>query len=199
MKEAKDAVEAIAAARHIIAPSGSGCLGVVLFVAAVILVMVANSLAAEDQRPLDYRTIALNGDKGGMVAAVDGGVRLVDSRSVWTEWTLRETDKGWTIQGRLSRDKNEPRYLGVDEEGKVTLVTEGGDGAYWKLTRKGDRMTSFDAKLQASGGKFDGWHLGFSDEMEQIERGKSKYNSYRPKLSEKPGPRTNLHIFIDGP
>ena len=68
-----------------------------------------------------------------------------------------------------------------------------------KLTRKGDRLTSFDATVQASGGKFDGWHLGFADEVEQIEKGKFKYKSYRPQLSEKPGPRTNLHIFIDGP
>jgi hypothetical protein len=150
-------------------------------------------------RPLEFRTISLNGNKGGMLAVVDGQPRLVNSPSALNEWTLRETDKGWTIQSRLSRGENEPRYLGVDKEGKVTLVAEPKDGAYWKLTRKGDRMTSFDATLQALGGKFDGWYLGFSDEVEQIEKGKFKYDAYRVTLSKKPGPRTNLHIFIDGP
>ena len=49
------------------------------------------------------------------------------------------------------------------------MVTEPGDGAYWKLTRKGTGH-SFDATIQASGGKLDGWYLGFSDAQEQIER-----------------------------
>ena len=101
-------------------------------------------------------------------------------------------------RGRLSEEKPEPRFLAVDAKGKVTLVSELGDGAYWKLTRKG-KGHSFDATIQASGGKLDGWYLGFSDEQEQIERGTTKYKSYRPELSEKPGPRTNLYIFIDGP
>ena len=118
--------------------------------------LVVKSPAAEDQRPLDFRTISLNGDKGGMLAVVDGQPRLVNSRSAWTEWTLRETDKGWTIQGRPSKDAPEPRYLGVDAEGKVTLVAKPGDGAHWRLTRKGDRQNSFDATLQVAGGKFDG-------------------------------------------
>ena len=161
--------------------------------------LAVKSLAAQDQRSLDFRTISLNGDKGGMLAVVDGQPRLVNSRSAWTAWTLRETDKGWTIQGHLSKETPEPRYLGVDAEGKVTLVAEPGDGAYWKLTRKGDRMTSFDATLQAAGGKFDGWYLDFSDQPERIERGRFKYNAYRVMLSEKPGPRTNLYMFIDGP
>ena len=154
---------------------------------------------AEPPRPLEFRTISLNGDKGGTLAVVDGQPRLVNSPSAWTEWTLRETDKGWTIQGRLSKEKNEPRYLGVDQEGKITLVTEPDNAAHWKLTRKGDRMTSFDATLQATGGKYDGWYLGFSDQPEQIEKGNFKYKSYRTELSEKSGPRTNLHIFLDGP
>ena len=165
----------------------------------VISAIFATTALAQPPRPLDYRTIAVNGDKGGTLAVVDGQPRLVNSPSAWTEWTLRESDKGWTIRGRLSREKPEPRYLSVDAEGKITLVAEPGDGAYWKLTRKGDRMTSFDATLQASGGKFDGWHLGFSDEVEQIEKGRFKYKSYRPKLSKEPGARTSLHIFIDGP
>jgi hypothetical protein len=198
LKEAKDFIEALAADRRIAVPSRSGCLGIALVVVAVVLMIVARSFAAEDRRPLEYRTIALNGDKGGTLAVVDGQPRLVNSPSAWNEWTLRQTDKGWTIQGRLSKKQNEPRYLSVDGEGKVTLVAELGDGAYWKLTRKGTGH-SFDATLQASGGKCDGWYLGFSDKQEQIEKGKSKYKSYRPQLSEKPGSRTNLHIFIDGP
>jgi len=162
-------------------------------------VFFATTAPAQPPRPLEYRTISLNGEKGGMLAIVDGQPRLVNSPSAWNEWTLREIDKGWPIQGRLSREKPEPRYLSVDAEGKVTLVSELGDGAYWKLTRKGDRMNSFDATLQASGGKFDGWYLDFSDEVEQIEKGRFKYQSYRVILSEKPGARTNLYIFIDGP
>ncbi len=151
---------------------------------------------AQPPRPLDYRTIAFN---GGTLAVVDGQPRSVNSPSAWNEWTLRETDKGWTIQGRLSGEKPEARYLSVDKQGIVTLESELSEGAYWKLTRKGDRMTSFDATLQASGGKFDGWYLEIADKQEQIEKGKFKYESYRVMLSEKPGPRTNLHIFIDGP
>lgn len=37
LKEAKDAVDAIAAERHILAPAGSGCLGIVLLFLMVIL------------------------------------------------------------------------------------------------------------------------------------------------------------------
>ncbi len=173
-------------------------MGVILFVAAVLLMVVVKSFAAEPPRPLDFRTISLNGDKGGMLAVVDGEPRLVNSRTAWTEWTMRETDKGWTIQGRLSEKKPEPRFLSVDKDGKVTLVAEPGERAYWKLTRKGTGH-SFDATLQASGGKFDGWYLGFSDKQERIEKGRFKYEAYRVTLSEKPGPRTNLYIFIDGP
>jgi hypothetical protein len=102
-----------------------------VLVAVIILVSAVNSNAAEDHRPLEYRTIAFNGDKGGMLAVVDGQPRLVNSRSAWTEWTLRETGKGWTIQGRLSEEKPETRFLSVDAEGKITLVAEPGDGAYW--------------------------------------------------------------------
>ncbi len=133
-----------------------------------------------------------------MLAVVDGQPRLVNSRTAWTEWTLRETDKGWTIQGRLSEEKPEPRFLNVDAKGKVTLVSELGDGAYWKLTRIGTGH-SFDATIQASGGKFDGRYLGFSDEQERIVKGRFKHEACRVTLSEKPGPRTNLYIFIDGP
>ena len=156
--------------------------------------------SAQPPRPLEFRTISLKGEKGGMLAAVDGQPRLVNSRTAWTEWTLRETDKGWTIQGGLGLfgKKTDPRFLSVDAKGKVTLVAEPGDGAYWKLTRKGTGH-SFDATIQASGGKFDGWYFGFLDKQEQIERGTTKYKSYRPEMSEKPGPRTNLYIFIDGP
>jgi large subunit ribosomal protein L7/L12 len=200
LKEAKDFIEALAADRRIAAPARSGCLGVLLIVAAIILMIVVKSFAAGDQRPLDFRTIALNGDKGGMLAVVDGQPRLVNSRSAWNEWALRETDKGWTIRGQSSGEKPEAQFLGVDKEGKVILLAELGEGAYWKLTRKGDKTThSFDATLQASGGKFDGWYLGFSDKQERIEKGRFKYEAYRGTLSEKPGPRTHLYIFVDGP
>ena len=200
LKEAKDFIEALVADQGIAATSRSGCLGVVLFVAVILLVIAVNSLFAKDHRSLEFRTISLNGEKGGMLAVVDEQPRLVNSRTAWTEWTLRETDKGWTIQGGLGlfRAKPGPRYLGVDAEGKVTLAAEPGDGAYWKLNRKGNGH-SFDATIQASGGKFDGWYFGFLDKQEQIERGTTKYKSYRPEMSEKPGPRTNLYIFIDGP
>ena len=57
----------------------------------------------------------------------------------------------------------------------------------------------FFAWVQASGGKFDGWYLGFSDKQERIDKGRFKYEAYRVTLSEKPGPRTNLYIFVDGP
>ena len=161
--------------------------------------VMVKSPAAEDRRPLEYRTIAVNGDKGGMLTIVGGDLRLVNSPSAWTEWTLRQTDKGWTIQARLSREEAQPRFLSVDAEGKVSLAAELGDGCYWKLARTGDRISSFDAKIQASGGKYAGWYLGFSDQTEQVEKGTLKCQSYRAILGEKPGPRTNLHIFIDGP
>jgi len=198
LKEAKEFIEGLAANLGIAAPSRSGCLSVILFLAVILTVIAVRSFAAEDRRPLEFRTISLNGEKGGTLAVVDGQPLLVNSTTAWTEWTLLETDKGWMIQGRLSKDTPGPRYLGVDKEGKVTLVAELGDGAYWKLTRKGNGH-SFDATLQASGGKSDDWYLGFSDAQEQIERRNRKYNTYRVTLSEKPGPRTNLYIFIDGP
>ena len=62
-----------------------------------------------------------------------------------------------------------------------------------------ERLTSFDATIQTAGGKFDGWYLSFSEKQEEVEKGKFKYKSYRPQLSENPRPRMNLHIFIDGP
>jgi ribosomal protein L7/L12 len=60
LKEAKDAVEAIAADRHIARPSGSGCLGVVLL-AAGILAGVAGALAAD--KPADglFHNVACEG------------------------------------------------------------------------------------------------------------------------------------------
>ncbi len=173
---------------------------VVLLACACVGLQTSAAEPAKPPRPLEFRTISLKGEKGGMLAVVDGQLLLVNSRTAWTEWTLRETDKGWTIQGGLGLfGKNtDPRFLSVDAKGKVTLVAELGDGAYWKLSRKGTGH-SFDATIQASGGKLDGWYLGFLDKQEQIERGTTKYKSYRPELSEKPNPRTNLYIFIDGP
>ena len=136
---------------------------------------------AQPPRSLEFRTISLNGEKGGMLAVVDGQPRLVNSRTAWTEWTLRETDKGWTIQGGLGLfgERTDPRFLSVDAKGKVTLVAELGDGAYWKLTRKGTGH-SFDATIQASGGKLDGWYLGFLDKQEQIERGNNQVQILPP-------------------
>jgi hypothetical protein len=162
-------------------------------------VFFATTLLAQPPRLLEYRTIALNGDKGGTLAVVDGQPRLVNSPFAWTEWTLRETSKGWSIQGQSSSEKPEAKYLTVDVGGKVTLVAEPGTGAYWKLTRKGERLTSFDGTIQAKVGKFNGWYLGFSDDQEEVKRGTRKYKAYRVTLSETLGPRTNLHIFIDGP
>lgn len=168
------------------------------FQSAFAVVVLVAAAIAEPPRPLDFRTISLNGQKGGMLAVVDGQPRLVNSRSAWNEWTLRETDKGWTIQTQISKEEPKPRFLSVDVERKITLVAEPGDGAYWKLTRKGTGH-SFDATLQTSVGKFDGWYLDFSDKQEQIEKGRLKYDAYRVTLSEKPGLRTNLYIFVDGP
>ena len=164
----------------------------------VISAIFVAAVLAESPTALEFRTISLRGDKGGMLAVVNGQPRLVNSTTAWSEWTLRETAKGWTIQGRLSGEKPEPRFLAIDAKGKVTLVSEPGDGAYWKLARKGAGH-SFDATIQASVGKFDGWYLGFSDVQEKIERNNRKHESYRVELSEKPGPRTKLYIFIDGP
>lgn len=155
--------------------------------------------SAQADRPLEFRTIALNGDNGGMLAVVDGQPRLVNSPSALNEWTLRETDKGWTIQSRPSREQREQLFLAVDNEGKVVLAAELNENAYWKLDRKGDRTTSFDATLRVSGGKFNGRSLGFSDQQEQIAMGRFHYNCYRPVLNERPAARTTLHIFIDGP
>jgi hypothetical protein len=165
------------------------------------LALVA-SAAAQETRPLEFRTISLGGGNGGTLAVVEGTPRLVNSPSAWTEWTLRETAKGWTIRARTSGNgkKNAAAsYLAVDQQGEITLVAEPGEGAYWRLNRKGERLTSFDATLQASGGKQGGWYLGFASESEPIEKGKMSYKSYRPKLSKEPGARTTLHIFIDGP
>ena len=136
--------------------------------------VLAATTLAKPPHPLEFRTISLKGEKGGMLAVVDGQPRLVNSRTAWTEWTLRETSKGWTIQCRLSDEKPEPRFLAVDVKGTVTLVAKLSDGAYWKLTRKGEGH-SFDATIQASGGKFGGWYLGFSDVQEQIEKSNRKY------------------------
>lgn len=159
----------------------------------------AAATAAQAVCPLEFRTVALNGDKGGMLAVVDGRPWLVNSPSALNEWTLQQTEKGWTIQSRPSREQQERRFLAVDNEGKVVLTAEPAEGAYWKLDREGDRTTSFDATLKVAGGKFAGRYLGFSDEQERIAKGRFHYDSYRPVLAERPGPRTTLHIFIDGP
>ena len=101
-------------------------------------------------------------------------------------------------QGQLPREKNETRFLSVDAKGKVTLVAELDNGAYWKLTRKGTGH-SFDATIQASSGKFDGWYLDFSEKQEQIEKGRFRVQCVPGELVGEAGPRTNLYIFIDGP
>jgi len=148
---------------------------VVLLVVCCVGQQTSAAEPAQPPRPLEFRTISLKGEKGGMLTAVDGQPRLVNSRTAWTEWTLRETDKGWTIQSGLGLfgKKTDPRFLSVDAKGKVTLLAELGDEAYWKLNRKGGGH-SFDATIQVSGGKFDGWYFGFLDKQEQIERGNTK-------------------------
>ena len=166
-----------------------GCLG------QHVLATEPEKPAAEEPPVLGCRTIALNGERGGMLANVNGELRWVDSPVAWTEWTLRETDKGWTIQP-LFREESDARYLSCDGKGTVTLVAKPGEGVYWKLARKNERINIFEATIQASGGKFDGWYLGFSDEEEQIEKGNRKYRSYGVKLLEKPGAMTALQIFI---
>jgi hypothetical protein len=164
----------------------------------VVVAVLATAALAQPPRPLDHRTISLGGGNGGTLAVINGQPRLVHSPSAWTEWTLRETDKGWTIQGRLSGEAARASFLSVDTEGKVTLAPKSGAGVCWKINRKGDRLTSFEATIQAVGGKCDGWYLDFSDEQEQVEKGKLQYKSYRPMLSKEAGPRTKLHIFLDG-
>jgi hypothetical protein len=157
----------------------------------------AAAALAQGTRPLDFRTIALHGHAGGTLAVVDGQPRLVSSPSAWNEWTLHETRHGWTIRERQASPQ--PRYLSVDTKGEVTLVAEPDAGAYWRLTPDPKRLFSFDTPIQAAAGKFKDWHLSFLDQQESIERNKHKYAAYRVVLSEKPGPRANLHIFIDGP
>ena len=148
------------------------------------------------KQPLEFRTISLNGDKGGMLAVVDGQPRLVNSRTAWTEWTLRETDKGWTIQGRYpEKNPNLDFWRRCEREGHAGC--EIGRRGLLETDPQGHGH-SFDATIQVSGGKFDGWYLGFSDKQEQIERG-NQVQVLPPVMSEKPGPRTNLYIFIDGP
>ena len=56
-------------------------------------VFVTTALA-EPPRPLEFRTIALNGDKGGTLAIVDGQPRLVNSTSAWNEWTSTGNRQG---------------------------------------------------------------------------------------------------------
>ena len=84
------------------------------------------------------RQVDLARNAGGTLAVVDGQPRLVNSPSAWNEWTLRETSSGWTIRERQSSPQ--PRYLSVDKEGKVMLVSEPGEGAYWKLTPNVKRL-----------------------------------------------------------
>lgn len=164
----------------------------------MVTVLVAPTFAQE-ARPLQYRTIAVRDDKGGTLAVVNREVRLVGVLSAWTEWTLHETPKGWTIQVQPSAEATpQSRYLSVDEEGSVVLVAKPRDGAYWKLTPNANRLFSFDTTIQATAGKFKDWYLSFAEQAEEIEKGQSKHKSYRVKLLEKPGPRTELNIFIDG-
>lgn len=169
--------------------------GVFLFMPLALLLALAAPLLGEDDRTLDYRTIVFKGDGGGTLGVVGGAVRVFPSEG--EEWKLRETEKGWTIQHLTTKEKPESRYLSVDSNGSVILVSQPGDGAYWKLTPK---CTGVEcrATLQVSGGKFDGRYLSSSEEAEQIENAGFKSKSYHVTLSEKPGPSTDLSIYVDG-
>jgi hypothetical protein len=139
-------------------------------------------------------TIEVKGSPGETLAIIDGESKLVHTvDGAWTEWNLRETNKGWTIQKAGNRKKDESRYLAVDKKGKVKLVAEPGEGAYWMVIRNGE-----DATIQVSGGKFGGWYLEFSEEGQQLKRGSRFVKTYDPQLSETSGGRANLHIFLDG-
>jgi len=159
----------------------------------------ATGAAGEAPERLEFRTIGLDGPNGGMLAVVDGQVVLANSPSPWTEWTLEETDRGWTIRSRPLRDEADRRFLAVDEHGAVVLVETPNEGAYWRLARHGQRPHNVEATLRATAGKFDGWYLGFAEQSQRVERGSVRCEAYRPVLAEKPGKRTKLHVYIDGP
>lgn len=165
-----------------------------------LIVPIGDAGAANDTpEPLEFRIIALDGPNGVRLAVMDGQVVLANSPSPWTEWTFQETDRGWTIRSRPSRDQTERWFLGVDEHGAVVLVEAPNQGAYWRLTRRGERPHDVEATLRATAGKFDGWYLGFAEESRRVERGRGRCEAYRPVLLEKPGERRNLRIYIDGP
>jgi hypothetical protein len=159
----------------------------------VISAIYVSVVQAEKPRTLENRTIALPGLEGGILEIIDGKPKLLSAES--SDWRLRETDKGWTIQ-------KGNQYLAVDKEGKVKLVAEPGEGVYWKLNvDRVERWTDVGAEIQASGGRFDGWYLGFSDKAQQFKYSQTRrtYKMYDPELSEKSGARTKVRIFIDGP
>ncbi len=72
LKEAKDAVEAVAAQRGIIAPSGSGCLGVVLLLMAISVAACTacgQLVSAEPPRPIPSIEVFFS-PKGGCTDAI---------------------------------------------------------------------------------------------------------------------------------
>ncbi len=158
----------------------------------VIAVTFVPAICAEPPRSFEYLTIAVNSPAGGTLASMDRKPKLLRGTEAMTEWNLRETDKGWTIRSEKSATNPESLYLGIDMAGKVKLVAKPGEGTYWKINLRGEHGT-----IQASGGKFDGWYLGFSDKGQQL-KDSDYYKTYQPELSEKSGARTKLHIFLDG-
>jgi hypothetical protein len=193
----------------------------------VISAIYVSVVLAETPRSLNRMTIESHWDKGttgalsdlagGYLAIIDGKPALVSSPSALREWSLRETDKGWTIQvdnqsfDMEGKVKDDNQYLAVDKEGKVTMAVPG-EGAYWKLNLNHIEGTTHDVggEIRASGGKFDGWYLGFSDKAHQFKdsqvpkqlqalSGRYTYPMYDPELSEKSGARTKFRLYVDGP
>jgi hypothetical protein len=171
------------------------------FVISAIYVSVV--LAEEPQSPLKSRIIKIN-PGGGFLEIIDGTPKFRSAISADTAWTLFKADKGWAIQTWTGNPPQKVRYLAVDKEGKVELVAELDEGAYWKLNLNHIGRMLDDGEIQVSGGKFDGWFLGRSDKAQELNYtlpsgGTWKEKIYDPELSEKSGERTKFRIDVDGP
>lgn len=159
---------------------------------ATILLGLMGPVAAA-QEVLEFRTIA--SERGYSLANMEGQPRFVGTPSAITNWTLAETDKGWTIQ---SRKKDGALYLSVTDEGTVCLTDKLIAGSYWDFTKAKGKKTDYHGTLQTKVDMFSGWYLEFADTGERRERGKFKYMAYHPILQKKPGKRSELQIYLDG-